>query len=164
MISSGLGVTAMEMSGLQEHMASNLKEKERATEAAETSTRGAEQFLTLQTDIPTPSATGPTTVWTLDSPTGGIAGFLNDANWASAIGFTGPPFDSAGLIGTGGANLYAAVPQSYTEEALFQPYSLDPEDLATGNGLFFYRVTGRGIGGNVTAVSVLQSMFLNRYK
>lgn len=159
-----LGVSSMTTVSMQERMAKNLKEKERASEASEMATRGAERFITQLLDIPDPSNTAPTNVWNLDGPTGGIPGFLTDSNWANAIDFTSPPFDTGTLIGTGSANLYAARPQSYTEEALFQPYSLDPEDLAQGNGLFYYRVTGRGVGGDVTAVSIIQSMFMNRYK
>lgn len=159
-----LGVSSMSTVSMQERMAKNLKEKERASEASEMATRGAERFLTQLFDIPVPSNTTPTNVWNLDGPTGGVAGFSTDSNWANSIDFTSPPFDTGNLIGTGSANLYAARPQSYTEEVLFQPYSLDPEDLAQGNGLFFYRVTGRGVGGDVTAVSVIQSMFMNRYK
>lgn len=159
-----LAVSSMSTVSMQERMAKNLKEKQRASEASEMAARGAERFLAQLTDIPEPGNTAPTNVWNIDGPTGGIAGFVIDSNWVNAIDFTSPPFDTGTLIGTGSANLYAARPQSYTEEALFQPYTLDPEDLAQGNGLFYYRVTGRGVGGDVTAVSIIQSMFMNRFK
>jgi Tfp pilus assembly protein PilX len=107
-------------------------------------------------------------VWELGGPIGGrdepVDDFAEDANWAAALEFSEPPFNSNALVGTGTANLYVAKPQSYTEEALMQPYSLNPDDLATGAGLFYYRVTGRGFGGNDTAQSVVQSTYLQRFR
>lgn len=169
-----LGVSSMSTVGLQERMASNLKEKERATEAAETANRGAELLLAeyppagVIDEIPVTGSPGPTGVWNLGGPIGGtaqpVSSFSIDANWAVAAQFAAPPFDTNNLIGTGAANLYFAKPRSYTEEFLFQPYSLSSEDLAAGAGYFYYRVTGRGFGGNDTAQSVVQSTYLRRFK
>jgi len=169
-----LGVSALNMIGLQERMASNLKEKERATEAAEIANRGAELFLAdypppgVLEEIPVAGSPGPTGVWELGGPIGGAGkpakDFAADTNWAAAAEFGAPPFDDNALVGTGATNLYVAKPQSYTEEFLLQPYTLNPDDLATGAGLFYYRVTGRGFGGNDTAVSVVQSIYLQRFK
>ncbi len=156
-----LGMSAMGMVGLQQRMASNLKEKERATEVAEVAIRAGEVFLAGQTEIPT-AGTGALTnyVDTRD--------FIPASTWASATTQNQPPFNNSTYIGTGlvsGASAkYFAAPQSITEEAAFVPYSLDPDDLALGRGLFYYRVTGRGFGGNVTAQSIVQSMYMQRYR
>ena len=125
-------------------------------------------------EIPNAKSDGTGDVWSLGGflsspdPSAGLDVFLADANWSSATDFTGRPFDNDVLLGSGQvsgvSSKYAARPQSITEEALFVPYTLNPDDLATGEGLFFYRITGRGVGGNVTAVSVIQSMYLQRYK
>jgi type IV pilus assembly protein PilX len=160
-----LGVSAMSNVGLQERMASNLKEKERASEASELGTRGAELFLAefppsnVLDEIPVVSSS-PTVneVWSIGGPIGLNAAslapdvaraFSNDANWffddpnrAKPIVFNAPPFDNDNMIGSG----------------------VNPEDLATGAGVFYYRVTGRGVGGNDTAVSVVQSMYSRRFK
>jgi type IV pilus assembly protein PilX len=175
-----LGISAFSGVGLQERMASNLKEKERATEVAEVATRGAESFLSnypppgVFEEIPPAKADGTGGVWTLNGPlpNDDIADLLSDANWASGIEFAGPPFDTSTLIGSGitgdssdaTSKKYAAKPRSFTEEAAFVPYTLDPDDAANGKGLFYYRVSGRGVGGNATAVSIVQSMYMQRYK
>lgn len=184
-----LGVSSMSTVGLQERMAANLKEKERASEAAEVAARGAEIYLA---DYPPPgvfeeipeaqsvreSGEAAPDVWILDGPIpdtvpadATVQEFAtNDDVWTDSITFDAPPFDDDTLIGTGVntatgvSERYAARPQSYTEEFDFQPYSLNPEDLAEGKGAFYYRVTGRGVGGNDTAVSVVQSMVLQRFK
>lgn len=188
-----LGVSAMSNVGLQERMASNLKEKERASEASELGTRGAELFLAefppsnVLDEIPVVSSS-PTVneVWSIGGPIGLNAAslapdvaraFSNDANWffddpnrAKPIVFNAPPFDNDNMIGSGVnstskvSEKYAGRPLSYTEEAGLVPYTLNPEDLATGAGVFYYRVTGRGVGGNDTAVSVVQSMYSRRFK
>ncbi len=175
-----LGLSSISTVTLQERMASNLKEKERATEVAEVAVRGGEDFLVnfpppgITWEIPVAASNGGGDVWSLGGflsppdPLAALSVFDSDSTWASAIDFTAPPFDSSTLIGSGlvsGASAkYAAKPQSITEEAAFTPYTLDPDDLATGNGVFFYRVSGRGFGGNQTALSIVQSMFLQRYK
>lgn len=173
-----LGISSMGSVGLQERMAANLKEKARATEAGESATRGAELFLAqyppagVFEEIPVTSGAPQTNqVWTKGGPIGGandpVSDFTDDATWgASAMTFSAPPFDTTTLIdtGAGGTNLYAAKPQSYTEQYAIQPYTLNPEDLAKGAGIFYYRVTGRGVGGNSTAVSVVQSMYARRFK
>lgn len=163
-----LGISAMSTVGLQERMASNLKEKARATELAEVAMRADERFLSNATDIPTASASPVAgQVWTYTS----TLDFLATSTWTSLpliSTHSEPPFDTAALIGTGlvaGASAkYFAAPQSVTEEAAFVPYSLDPDDIALGRGLFYYRVTGRGFGGNATALSILQSMYMQRYR
>lgn len=184
-----LGVSSMSTVGLQERMASNLKEKERASEAGEIATRGAELFLAefppvgVLDEIPVVSGSpGVNEVWAVGGPIAGSAAtspaaFANDANWffddpnrVGPIVFNAPPFDNDDLIGSGvnedtrASEKYAARPQSYTEESDFMPYTLNPEDLATGSGRFYYRATGRGVGGNATAVSVVQSMYTRRFK
>jgi type IV pilus assembly protein PilX len=187
-----LGLSSMSGVGLQERMAANLKEKERASEAAEVAARGAELYLAdyaptgVLEEIPDARSTvvsgqPPPNVWTLDGPIPATTPPMtsteklqqlatNDAIWANAITFTAPPFNDNTLIGaginatTGASEKYAARPQSYTEESAFMPYTLNPEDLATGAGRFYYRVTGRGVGGNATAVSVVQSMYTRRFK
>lgn len=178
-----LGVSSLGTVSLQERMASNLKEKERATEVAEVANRDAERFLaefppagTLE-EIPRADRNSGDDVWVLGwyvnpahttPPDASLSAFLNEENWVNASAFVGPPFDDSSYIGSGlrlGASAkYAALPQSITEEAAFDPYSLNPDDLALGKGVFYYRVTGRGVGGNETAVSIVQSMYLRRFK
>jgi type IV pilus assembly protein PilX len=175
-----LGLSSISTVTLQERMASNLREKDRASEVAEIAARDGEQFLAnfpppgVVREIPNAKSDSTGDVWSLGGflspadPSAGPHVFLVDANWGSAIDFTGRPFDTDVLLGSGQvsgvSSKYAARPQSITEEALFVPYTLNPEDLANGNGLFFYRITGRGVSGNETAVSIVQSVYLQRYK
>jgi type IV pilus assembly protein PilX len=175
-----LGISAFSGVGLEERMASNLKEKERATEVAEVATRGAESFLAdypppgVFEEIPPAKADGTGGVWTLNGPlpNDDVNDLLSDSNWASGIEVASPPFDDSLLIGSGStvnglhatSEKYAVRPRSFTEEAAFVAYTLDPDDKANGEGLFYYRVSGRGVGGNLTAVSIVQSMYMQRYK
>ncbi len=175
-----LGLSSISSVTLQERMASNMREKDRASEVAEVAARDREQYLAdfpppgVLRDIPNAKSDGTGDVWSLGGflstpdPAAALDVFVADANWSSATDFTGRPFDTSTLLGSGKvsgiSSKYAARPQSITEEALFVPYTLNPEDRATGNGMFFYRISGRGVGGNVTAVSVVQSMYLQRYK
>jgi len=176
-----LGVSAISSVSLQEQMSANLKEKERGSEAAELANRGAEQFLAsyppvgVLEEIP-PASSAPVMglgVWSIDAaiPSNDVRDFLLDSVWASnATPFQGPPFDNATLIGTGVNSVtgisekYFQLPSTITEEASFSPYTLDPNDRAIGAGLFYYRISGRGVGGNATAVSIVQSMYLQRYR
>lgn len=164
-----LGISSIGTVGLQERMAANLKEKERANEAAEVAARSAEVFLLDLSDIPDAKVSAPAEVWALDAPTGGIEGFLDLNNWAAAITVKAPPFNvnkdgEVEIIGVGDENHYAGAPQYYIEEDRFVPYTLHPDDRAYGRGRFYYQVTGRGLGGTQTAQSVVQSRYLRRYK
>ena len=156
-----LGMSAMGMVGLQQRMASNLKEKERATEVAEVAIRASEVWLSNETEIP---VAGSAVVSIFDNTTN----FILASTWSSVATHNLPPFNDSTYIGTGlvgGASAkYFAAPQSITEEAAFVPYSLYPDDIALGRGMFYYRVTGRGFGGNVTAQSIVQSMYMQRYR
>lgn len=165
-----LGISSIGNVGLQERMASNLKEKERATEVAEVAARSAEQILNDRTDPPRASSDGSgDNVWELNGPlpTDHIYDLLTDTNWTSALEFTGPPFDDEDLIGTGLTSdhqtKYVEKPRSYTEEYYFDPAAIDDESLAKRVGNSYYRISGRGVGGNDTAVSIVQSMFMQRY-
>ena len=158
-----LGVSAISVVGLQAHMASNLKEKERANEVAEVAARGAEWFLLNQENLPVATDNGSERVWTLNAPlpNNSIEDLLNDSIWSAAVDHTEPPFDDPSLIGTGAAK-YAQPPQSFTEESGFVPATENPDDHAKQIGNIYYRISGRGVGGNPTAVSVVQSIFTKR--
>ena len=160
-------------------MASNLKEKERATEAAEIAVRGAESIIGGQPDIPIAKSDGAGGLWTKGSflPTPDdeappeVFLTLTESLWnSSAIQYVNPPFDSNELIGSGhsssGDTRYLQKPRSFTEEDSFIPYgtSLDPDLRARGEGLFYYRATGLGFGGNDTAQALVQSMYMNRWR
>lgn len=165
-----LGVSSISNVGLQERMASNLKEKERATEIAEVAARSSEQTLDNRTDPPRASSDGSgDNVWERDGPlpNNDIYDLLTDTYWDDALEFTAAPFDNDDLIGVGltadHQTKYVERPKSYTEEYDFEPADLSPEALAKRIGDSYYRISGRGVGGNATAVSITQSMFMQRY-
>jgi type IV pilus assembly protein PilX len=174
-----LGISSISTVSLQEHMASNLKEKERASEAAEVAIRSAEGFIGAQSDIPTAKSDGTSGIWTkgdcLPSPDKDappeVFVNLSVSFWnSSAVEYSNPPFDDNELIGSGysssGDTRYVQKPRSFSEENNFVPYgtSLDPDRRARGEGLFYYRTTGLGFGGNSTAQAIVQSMYMNRWR
>lgn len=161
-----LGISAISTVGLQEKMAGNLREKTRATEAAGMATRDAEERVLNLTDRALPGLD----VANLDAG----RDFLNQTLWNGAAAgnfqtaqpYNTVPFDSSDLIGTGMTAdhiaRYFAIPNSFTEHWESLGNDLNSDSNPSGNGIDFYRMTGQGFGGNVTAESILQSMYMKR--
>ncbi|MCP4406675.1 MAG: hypothetical protein GY807_02745 [Gammaproteobacteria bacterium] len=160
-----LGVSAISTVTLQERMASNLREKSRANEAANAAVRNGENWVLNRLNYPSPyidplnPPSGPMpTVWgngipgALLSKGYGEDTFWNDAN-ISPLQLALP--SSAGV---------ESDPQYFLEEGVVQNLSgsLTPASQGgtrTQSNIYFYRVTAQGVGGNNTAVSVHQSMY-----
>lgn len=168
-----LGVTSIRTVTLQERMASNLREKERADEAAYMVIRAAERAIRDQQGYPTPG-TGSgddlgLRIYTRETvnallgvgdPTKPLP-YASDQFWdVDSTGLNYGVFTSSEITGTG----LAASPQSFLVEShrkdlqgAWTPASQG--GTRTAKYVYYYEVTGRGVGGNLTAVSVHQSAY-----
>ena len=186
-ITTLLALSTIGSTTLQEKMASNLREKSRALEAADAALRDGEARLAQFNNYqpvgvnydydPTPQLPGngdevSWRLWIKDGPLAASPNFLNPATWGLAADSTplpndgtprpdaySPPFDTT----------LAAAPQLYIEELNYQPGSLRGTawggDTAgsSSTAVAIYRITSRAQGGNAAAVAITQSQYLQRY-
>jgi type IV pilus assembly protein PilX len=175
-----LGVSAVGRMTLQERMASNLREKGRADEAANAALRQGELWVFNEVDYPNPVASAPTgsdpmpEVWVGDALETLLGlGYADDHFWDGNAGVinvyphqlnqfavkppgTWPPHaESAGV---------ASAPQYFLEESLAASLGSGLTPASQGGTrtqakIYFYRISGRGVGGNATAVAVHQSVY-----
>lgn len=163
-----LALSAMRGVGMQEQMASNLREKSRALDAANTALRYREFWISRWVkegeEPPQAKADGEDGVWLLGAPLegmpqDGLDGFAADAVWSApnVLVYEQPPFDN-------GTNGLIAKPRVFVEWACFEADGLDVANAAKANNpiTVYYRVTGRGLGGNKTAVAVVQSTYATK--
>lgn len=154
-----LALSAMRGVGLQEQMASNLREKSRALDAAGTALRGRE-FTIFEWEEPLEAdATGTYDVWLLGGPItdADASGFADDSIWGQALVYDEAPYDNNSTNGL------TAQPKSYVELACFDQLlnGIGAVDAAKSTTpiVEHHRVTGRGEGGNETAVAIVQSIY-----
>jgi len=139
LIMTVIGVSAMQVTVLEEKMAGSLRDKSIAFEAAEAALRDAEGVLS-QAMIPNPSSTngwyeyGQTQLWPIVSWT----------NSSQAVQYSGPTLDNV-----------ARLPAYIIEE--LRPGNTDLE-AGLPQQVDYYRISARGIGGG-SAVVILQSVF-----
>jgi type IV pilus assembly protein PilX len=143
-----IGVTAMQITNLEEKMAGNLRDRNLAFQSAETALRAGERCVSAANGLQ-------------DCVTGLYS--QDDYNRDGAASDPLPLLDlslwsSSGVMVYGGANLAAvsASPRYVVEEMPFlcAPVSLE---LAPVERCYF-RVTGRGLGGTTSAEVILQSV------
>jgi type IV pilus assembly protein PilX len=175
-----LGVSAVGRMTLQERMASNLREKGRADEAANAALRQGELWVFNGVNRPSPAASAPTAgdpmpdVWVGDAlETLMGLNYASDHFWDGndgAVNVAPHQVNQFAAEPAGGWPTYAGpagvagAPRYFLEESLVASLgsSLTPATQGgsrTQANIYFYRVSGRGVGGNATAVSVHQSVY-----
>jgi type IV pilus assembly protein PilX len=149
-----IGISAMQTTTLEEKMAGNLRDRNLAFQAAESSLQDAMAWLSQQVVHVEPDSSATNGIWTIDAP-GDV---------------TNQSFDWAGKGTEYGANtaagdipLVLADPRYVVEEKDFVPDDLNPESRAMGRGRYYYRITSIGYGGTNTAQSVLQVTLARRF-
>lgn len=175
-----LGVSAVGRMTLQERMAANLREKGRADEAANAALRQGELWVFNEVNYPPPAAAAPTGSDPMPEVWGGDVlqtllgvGYADDPFWNGNAGavnvsphqlnqFAAEP--PGGWPAHGASAGVAGSPQYFLEESLAASLgsSLTPASQGgsrTQAKIYFYRVSGRGVGGNAAAVSVHQSVY-----
>jgi len=148
-----IGLVAMQNTSLEEKMAGNMRDQDLAFQAAESSLRDAEDWITSQAYEPTANTSGSHGVWTLNSASTTVPWWEDSNAWASnAITITNDIPD------------IKTQPRHLIEEAKF----VGDGQLNVGlqqdvSGSMYYRVTSMGTGGTDQARVLLQSSFAKRY-
>ncbi len=144
-----IGITAAQLTGLEEKMAGNLRDKNLAFQAAETALRAGEQLTATLPQCPISTAIqgfypneGPHT------PSPVIDDGVNNV-WSD-------PTKSFGYTGDSLVNINS--PDSVTT-VLPPRYIIQCITSTTGATNSLYRITARGTGGTTDAVVILQSVY-----
>jgi type IV pilus assembly protein PilX len=149
-----LGVTAMQMSRMEERMAGNVRDVNIAFQGAEAGLRDGEDGLRALNVRPVPCVTAPCNVWRRDV----IAVSMRDQplSWWVANG------RQYGPSATKEVSDATRDPMYVVEEVGFVP-----DSLAIGHGppegRNFYRVTSSGAGASDTSEAVLESTYAKRF-
>ncbi len=172
-----LAVTAMNSSILQETMASNVREKSRAQQAADAALRQGELLLedaafdTYQApgsivalededELDGGEDTSAVRVW---FPRGMLGSNENDDHDDddTAAFLDSTLWDNRAMEYTLGDDLETI--QYYVEDHDFIPRDLNPDTAAVADGGVIYRITARAEGENPAAVAVTQSLYEKNY-
>lgn len=139
-----IGVTAMQVTVLEEKMAGNLRHRNTAFQAAESALRDAETALTVAV---LPSFNGSGGLYKATTPQKWVTIDWSDTSILAAY--------------SGGTNLgaLAEVPTYIIEE--LEPVLGGGGTLEAGipQQTDYYRITSRGVGGSANAVVMLQSIY-----
>ncbi|MFT7413974.1 MAG: type IV pilus assembly protein PilX [Methylophagaceae bacterium] len=146
-----IGITGMQVTGLEEKMAGNMKNSNTAFQAAETALRDRE--LWLQTNKPSEDDINATSLWHLnatDSDTTDATPWWQekDAAW----------WPANGIISASVPAGVKTAPYSIVEYKYFKLDVLNIGTTTIPSGQHFYQITSRGTGGNDQAQILLQSI------
>ena len=162
-----LGVTAVNMSTLQQKMAGNMQETQVAFQAAESAVREAEAWISAQDPVRpqiiggTPACTTANSV--CDLGIGDTIATQNDNWWvvnAREFGaIKGNPGNPPELVQQGSRD-----PRYVIEYIQFVPYdpSITP-NYQTSPGSMYFRITAHGWGNTPSARALLQTTFVKHY-
>lgn len=148
--------------GLQERIAGNTREKQRATHSAEAAQTYAEWWLSVNQGINATtgsSCSSSTTLTAATVCTNALTSFTATSSWSVAPSYQPPNMNvgSAGSGSAGTADYYTQAPQYYITFLGSAPYNLTKNGGATINA---YQVDGMSYGGNTNTVSVVESTYL----
>jgi type IV pilus assembly protein PilX len=157
-----LGVAIMESSVIEERMAGNYMDRNRAFQGAELALRDAEQWIQSRTAAPIPQTAAGSTVYVLGGPAPAAAKWWdsnNDAWWTgNAIAIDSDSDTSSPAIDP--PQGLTALPRYVIEE-----YSAVCDTLVDPNStdcILVYRITARAWSGRNTNVT-LQSLYSRRF-
>lgn len=149
-----LGVTAMQMSRMEERMAGNSRDINLAFQGAEAGLRNGEDRLRLLTVRPTTCTTAPCTFWRRDVIT--VSKRDQPLTWWNTNG------REYGVAATPEVAGVTRDPMIVVEEVGFVPDSLTVGH-GPPEGRNFYRVTSNSAGASNTAEAVLESTYAKRF-
>jgi type IV pilus assembly protein PilX len=157
-----LGVTAMQVTGLEEKMAGNMKSNNLAFQSAETALREGETWLGSRTSEP---AVDSATLWAFNAmdpgPTNSTPWWFDtvrNATWWSANGVQSTAI-MEGYPTTGTTNK----PYNIIE---FKYFASDTLNIGTNNpppGMNYYQITAKGTGPNGQSRQLVQSITARRF-
>jgi len=151
-----LGLTAMQVTRMEERMAGNARDMDLAFQSAEAGLRDAEDRIRVMVARPATCSTAPCGVWQRTAVA--IPSNLRDQTkaWWVANGQE---------YGTGGVQEVTDVTQDPL--TITQEQGFVPDSLTTGHGppdgRDFYRVSAHSFGGTETARAVLETTYTRRF-
>ena len=173
-----LGVTLMEGITLEQRMAHNRREKQRAIAAANAVVNGTASWLSSLSVIPLPTPTqpgvaSPFSIYSSYDTTVSTINFASDSFWASSLAQSyqqSYPFDdaaatsSSGITFNGGLLQYATDPKVFLVELPTEPL---PGDNLAAMGANYgvnsvprtFQLTAWATGGTANAVAVIQETY-----
>ncbi len=153
-----VAAAGIKRSVLEERMAGNDWELNRAFQAAETGLVDGAQWLNGEPDIVEADGTGSAGVW--ESGSIGSDVVADSFDWATKGILYGSATADAPDIFSG----HYSAPRYVIEETAFVPDGLDPDAQAKGEGRFFYTVTSIGYGGTEPTRVRVQGVRVKRYR
>ena len=166
MVMTLIGLTAMQGTTLQQSMATNMRDRNLAFEAAEAALRDGEVWLRQQflaSGRPVSASTGTPNVWTRRTAER-VNGLANDP--VPFTQWTETQWQARARdypIGSGETlNGVAQQPLIVIEEWQFVPDTVSGQAFALQQGFQNYRITTRAVGGSPNAVVVLQTLVRQR--
>jgi type IV pilus assembly protein PilX len=152
-----LGVTAMQMSRMEERMAGNSRDINLAFQGAEAGLRDGEAQLQPLLVVPSTCSTAPCTIWRENLLAADLRNQL--ANFWTTNG------REYGVVGTREVTDTTRDPIVVVELLGFLPDSLaDASDPGVKSGRHFYRVSSNSTGASADAQVLLESTYAKRYK
>lgn len=145
-----LGVGMFRSFGLQEHIAGNTRERQRALHAAESAQSYAEWWVASDNGVNATSGTNCTGVVSAPVVCSNLIQKVTTVPWPIAVQFT-PPTMTVGPVGV--LNDYASSPEFYLTFLAGAYYK------TSGTQINSYQVDATGYGGTTNAVSVVESDF-----
>lgn len=163
-----LAVSAISSSTLQERMASNLREKSRARQAADAGLRAAELQLGSAVMATYQKAQNCSTGGELDDSATGFVicrqGIFDAAEEDGGASYFDEATWNSGAVQTYSADEEIGTDVRYVIEELNDCVdSVDPDTCSLGVGVIRYRVTALASGENPAAIAVTQSVYQKRY-
>ena len=137
-----IGITGTQVTGLEEKMTGNMRERNVAFQSAETALRAGETFLT-QAALPSFTVNGTNGLYAETSVPPS-----QNSNWAS---FNVKTYNATILSNAASAPLYVI--------QRLKNIGTSSLDAGNYNENELYRVTSRGVGGTNSSVVVLQSVY-----
>lgn len=167
-----LGVSMMSGTSLQQKMASNTREKIRATTAAAAVVRAVEQAISTQNLSVSANCATTSNAWRV-CPSGTLttATAVANSTWGLSGGASNATPASAPALNlnfpvnaSGGQNIYAVEPRFFIEYLGRAPTPPGYSASVSGYGnrtpvVDIYETTAMATGGNLPAVSVIQSIY-----
>jgi type IV pilus assembly protein PilX len=145
-----LGIGMFRSFGLQERVAGNTREKQRATHAAESAQSYAEWWLTSDNGVNATTGGDCTGVVTTPQVCSTVIPNITTLPWPIAVSFT-PPTMTVGPAGTAGD--YASSPEFYITFLAGTYYK------ESGTQVNTYQVDATGYGGTTVAAAVVESAY-----
>jgi type IV pilus assembly protein PilX len=147
-----IGITGMQTTSLEEKMAGNSRERNLAFQAAESALREGESFLTAAS-LPTFTAAGTNGLYSTSSTA------ISENTLKTSDTFWSSNTTTVRVTNADVTEHVAAAPRYVIQQLAFSEGGGQSLDAGVHQENEMYQVTARGVGGNTTAVVIVQSTY-----